>query len=112
MAQMISLFGIPNCDSCRAAKKAFEAAGITLTFHDVRATPLDQETLARFHASLGESLINRRSTTWRGLSEEARKGDPVALLAANPTLMKRPVIEANGTLTLGWDAAAKAAHLG
>ncbi len=109
---MITLYGIPNCDTCRAAKKALEAAGKTLTFHDVRADPLGRETLARFHATFGESLVNRRSTTWRGLSEDARAGDPVDLLVANPTLMKRPVIEANGALTLGWDAAAKATYLG
>ncbi|MEP0564389.1 MAG: ArsC/Spx/MgsR family protein, partial [Paracoccaceae bacterium] len=83
-----------------------------LTFHDVRSDPLERETLARFHATFGESLVNRRSTTWRGLSEEARGGDPIDLLLANPTLMKRPVIEAKGALTLGWDATAKATHLG
>lgn len=109
---MITLYGIPNCDTCRAAKKALEEAGNALIFHDVRNDPLKRETLVRFYASFGESLINRRSTTWRSLSEEARAGDPIDLLLANPTLMKRPVIEANSTLTLGWDAAARAAHLG
>ena len=109
---MIILYGIPTCDTCRAARKALEDAGKSVVFRDVRAEPLDAETLARFHATLGDGLINRRSTTWRGLSEDARAGDPVALLAAHPTLMKRPVIEANGTLTLGWDAKSKAVHLG
>lgn len=108
---MITLYGLPTCDTCRAARKALEGAGKTVEFCDVRADPLDAETLMRFHATLGDDLINRRSTTWRGLSEEARAGDPVAMLQAHPTLMKRPVIEAGGTLTLGWDDAAKAAHL-
>ena len=109
---MITLYGLPNCDTCRAAKKALEAAGKTVTLHDVRNDPLERGTLARFHATLGESLVNRRSTTWRGLSQDARAGDPVDLLAAHPTLMKRPVIEAGKALTLGWDATAQATHLG
>ena len=49
-------------------------------------------------------MVNRRSTTWRGLDEAARAGDPVRLISAHPTLMKRPVIEDGGVLTLGWDA--------
>lgn len=109
---MMTLYGLSNCDSCRAAKKALEAAGKEVVFRDVRSDPLDQDTLARFHVSFGESLVNRRSTTWRGLSEQQRAGDPVDLLLAHPTLMKRPVIEAGETLTLGWDATARAAHLG
>ncbi len=109
---MITLYGLSNCDSCRAAKKALEAAGKEVAFRDVRGDPLDQATLARFHVSFGESLVNRRSTTWRGLSEDERAGDPIALLLAHPTLMKRPVIEAGEALTLGWDAAARAVHLG
>jgi Spx/MgsR family transcriptional regulator len=108
---MVTLYGIPNCDTCRAARKALEAAGKTVAFRDVRAEPLTLEVLERFCVSFGESLINRRSATWRGLSEEARESEPVALLTSHPTLMKRPVIEDGATLTLGWDAAAQAAHL-
>ncbi|NNE89722.1 MAG: hypothetical protein HKN27_16770 [Silicimonas sp.] len=109
---MLTLYGLPNCDTCRTARKALEAAGKTVEFRDVRADPLDAETLTRFHVSLGNIVINRRSTTWRGLSDDDRAGDPVALLLAHPTLMKRPVIEAGGTLTLGWDTATQAVHLG
>lgn len=109
---MITLYGLPNCDTCRAAKKALETGGKTVVFRDVRNVPLDRETLARFHVTFGESLVNRRSTTWRGLSEEDRAGVPIDLLLAHPTLMKRPVIEGNSSLTLGWDAAAQATHLG
>lgn len=109
---MITLYGIPNCDTCRAAKKAFETAGKQVIFHDVRSDPLTRETLTAFHATFGESLINKRSTTWRGLSEADRASDPIALLLAHPTLMKRPIIEANGALTMGWDATTRAAHLG
>ncbi|KMW56279.1 ArsC family protein [Candidatus Rhodobacter oscarellae] len=57
-------------------------------------------------------MINTRSTTWRGLTETERAGEPIALLKAHPTLMKRPVIDDNGALYLGWDKAVQAALLG
>ena len=53
--------------------------------------------------AFGAALVNRRSTTWRGLSEDERGADPVALLGAHPTLIKRPVIERpDGRMTVGW----------
>ena len=109
---MLTLYGIKACDTCRKALKEIEKSGKTVEFRDVRDVPLDPETLRKFVAQFGEALVNRRSTTWRGLSETARDGTPEALIAAHPTLMKRPVIDDGVTLTLGWDAASKARHLG
>ena len=109
---MITLFGLKTCDTCRKALKSLEAAGQPVTFRDVRAEPLDAETRARFLEAFGDALINTRSTTWRGLSEAERTAAPSALLAAHPTLMKRPVIDGPGGLTLGWTKDAQAAHLG
>ena len=103
------LYGIKSCDTCRAAQKALEAAGHRPVFVDVRAEPLSEAELARFEAAFGDALVNRRSTTWRGLSEDQRAGSTVALLAAHPTLMKRPVIEADGALYLGWGPDVKGA---
>lgn len=106
----MELYGIRTCDTCRKAAKALEAAGYAVHFHDVRAAPLAPEVLAAFHDAFGADLVNRRSTTWRGLSEDARAGDPLDLLRAHPTLMKRPVIRADdGTLYLGWGKAVQAA---
>lgn len=106
----MELYGIRTCDTCRKAAKALEAAGHVVHFHDVRAAPLAPEVLAAFHDAFGADLVNRRSTTWRGLSEDARAGDPLDLLRAHPTLMKRPVIRADdGTLYLGWGKAVQAA---
>ena len=108
----LELFGIKTCDTCRKALKDLAAAGHAPTFVDVRATPLDAATLATFIAAFGADLVNRRSTTWRGLEEDARQGEPADLLAAHPTLMKRPVIRTeDGTLHLGWTAAVKDAVL-
>ncbi len=98
----IKFFGLKTCDTCRKALKTLVAAGHDLTVIDVRADGVLAADLARFHADFGDDLVNRRSTTWRGLSDTQRAGDPLALLAAHPTLMKRPVIETGATLYLGW----------
>ena len=98
------VWGLKNCDTCRKAMKALEGAGYPLDYVDVRADGVDAGDLARFHAAFGDALVNKRSTTWRGLSDAARTGDPLELLRENPTLMKRPVIEDGDQLTLGWDA--------
>lgn len=99
------IFGLKTCDTCRAAIKALPGA----EFIDVRAAPLDASDIARFLEAFGDALVNRRSTTWRGLSEVDRAGDPAALLAAHPALMKRPVIEDGETLHLGWTPAVRGA---
>ncbi|WP_415184533.1 arsenate reductase family protein [Phaeovulum sp.] len=104
------LYGIPTCDTCRKAQRALTAAGHVVTFRDVRATPLTADERAEFLAAFGDKLINRASTTWRTLSETDRAAPPEALLAAHPTLMKRPVIRAD-SLTLGWSAATQALFL-
>lgn len=111
-APMITLYGIPTCDACRSARKSLEAKGLEVQFRDVRADPLSRTEVARFFATFGNDLLNTRSTTWRALSEDARSGDPIDMIIAHPTLMKRPVIERGETLTLGWDASAQTAHLG
>ena len=105
----VTVFGLKACDSCRAAVKALEASGRAVRLVDVRAEPLDAATRARFLGAFGAALVNRRSTTWRGLSEAERARPPEALLADHPALMKRPVIEAGGALHLGWDAGVKGA---
>ena len=106
------VYGIKNCDTCRKALKAIENKGLSVDFRDVRETPLGREMLERFVAEFGEALINRRSTTWRTLSEAERERSALELLSAHPTLMKRPVIEAETGFTLGWDKSVQATHLG
>lgn len=108
---MLTLYGIKSCDTCRKARQAAEKAGKTVTFVDVRETPLSAENRTRFLTAFGDALLNRKSTTWRGLSEAERAQDADTLLAAHPTLMKRPVIDGR-TLTLGWSAEIEAAQLG
>lgn len=103
---------LKTCDTCRKAVNALKAAGLDPVLVEIREDGIAATDLARFQAKFGETLMNRRSTTWRGLSEEDRAGDPLELLAAHPTLMKRPVIETDdGALYLGWDKTVQAAVL-
>ncbi len=97
----MKLYGIKACDTCRKALKALELAGKTVTFVDIREAPLDRSKIDSFYETIGDQLLNTRSTTWRGLSDEDRLRAPAELIAEHPTLMKRPVIEAN-KLYLGW----------
>lgn len=106
------IYGLKNCDTCRAAQHALAAAGQSAALVDLREAPMADDLRARALAQFGEALVNRRSTTWRALSEAERATDPAALLAAHPALMKRPLIVAGDRLYLGWDAATKAALLG
>lgn len=103
------LYGLKTCDTCRKALKALAAAGHDVEFVDVRATPLGPEDRGRFVAAFGEAVINRRSTTWKTMDDAARAEAPAAMIAAHPTVMKRPVIDADGVLYLGWDAAVRTA---
>jgi arsenate reductase-like glutaredoxin family protein len=83
------VFGLSSCDTCKKAEKALRTKGMAFDVVDVRKGGVQPADIARFHDAVGEALLNRRSTAWRGLAEKARAGDPLALLAAHPTLMKR-----------------------
>lgn len=101
----MKIFGIKTCDTCRKARKALPDA----TFVDIRETPLSESEILSFFEAFGDALLNRKSTTWRGLSEAEHEQDPVVLLQAHPTLMKRPVIATEGAMHLGWTAEVQAA---
>ena len=109
---MPTLFGLKNCDTCRKAAKALEAAGYKVVFHDVRDTPLAETELASYLELFGDRLVNTRSTTWRSLDANDRDDPPLALLKTHPTLMKRPIIEDEGKKTLGWSRDVQAEYLG
>ena len=108
----MDLYGLKACDTCRKAVRDLEEAGRTVRVIDIRKDGVSREDLQRFHDSLGDALVNRKSKTWRELSHAERDGDAVALIDANPTLMKRPVIDDDGTLYLGWGEDVRAALAG
>ncbi len=92
------LYGLKNCDTFRKALKSLPEA----TLCDVRADGVPKDVLKSAYEQFGAALLNIRSTTWRGLSEAERARDPMDLLVQHPALMKRPLIEQNGQLYLGW----------
>ncbi len=98
----MKFYGLKACDTCRKAQKAILASGQPLDVIDVRADGLTSNVIATIITQFGDAAINRASTTWRGLSDDEKASDPAALLAAHPTLMKRPVIEKNGVWSIGW----------
>lgn len=105
------LYGISTCDTCKAALKALTAAGHVVEFRDVRADPLSADEIGEFVNEFGDAIINRSSTTWRGLSDWLKASDTEEQLAAQPTLMKRPVIRTETGLHIGWDTKVQAALL-
>ena len=110
---MITLYGIPNCDTCRKVRKWLDAAGIDHRFHDFRKDGLDAATVASWSAELGlDKLVNRRGTTWRNLADDQKarlETTPTDLLVENPTLLKRPVIDLGERRLVGFDASVTAA---
>ncbi|MFO1176719.1 MAG: ArsC/Spx/MgsR family protein [Paracoccaceae bacterium] len=105
------LYGIPTCDTCKKALKAIEAAGKPVTFRDVRANPLSEAEIAEIVREFGERVINKQSTTYRSFSDYLKLSEPEAQIAAQPTVMKRPVIRDGAVWHLGWDDAVQAAVL-
>lgn len=106
----VALWGLKNCDTCRKAWKWLEAEGIAYDFHDIRGGELEADRLSRWIAAAGwETLLNRRGTTWRGLSDAEKDGvdeaKAAALMLEHPALVKRPVIEAGDHITVGFGAA-------
>lgn len=105
------VYGIPNCDTVRKARAALEAVDRPYIFHDYRQLPHLETCLDRWLIHVGwEVLLNRRSTTWRGLADAVRsavEGPASArlLMLEQPILIKRPVVEwPDGHISVGFDA--------
>lgn len=103
------LYGISTCDTCKRALKTLTAAGRAVTFRDIRSQPLTEAEIARLVGEFGDRIINKQSTTYRAFSDFLKASDPEAQIAAQPTVMKRPVIEHEGAFHLGWDETIEAA---
>lgn len=107
----VVLYGISpkNCDTIKKARKWLDEAGVDYRFHDHRADGLDPAALDGWLAKLGwEALLNTRGTTFRALPEEEKQGldndKARALLLAHPAMIKRPLLDRDGELTLGFKA--------
>ena len=105
----IALYGIPNCDTVKKARAWLDGRGIGYAFHDYKKEGADPARVAAWVAAKGiDTVLNRRGTTFRKLTDAERaqaEGDPVALMVAQPSLIKRPVVEHPGGLLIGFDVA-------
>ncbi len=106
------LYGLPTCDTCKKALKALQQAGKDVTFRDIRATPLTQGEVDRIVQEFGDRAVNKQSTTYRSFNDFLKASDPEAQIMAQPTVMKRPVIQDGDRWFLGWDSATEAALTG
>lgn len=113
----VRLCGIRNCDTVKKARAWLDAAGILYDFHDYKAAGVDRGLLEGWVDRMGwEVLLNRAGTTFRKLPD-ADKADldatrAVALMCAQPSMIKRPVVEAGDTLLVGFKPAEWEAALG
>ncbi len=98
----MKIYGIKNCDSCRKALSILVEKGFNIEFIDIRLTPLKLTQIKRFVKIFGVELINKRSTTWRKLTETEKSLPIENLIEFSPTVMKRPIIEDN-CLYIGWN---------
>ncbi len=108
--QVPELYGLKNCDSCRAARGWLATHGVQTTFIDLKEHPPDMRLIKDWVKAVGwESLLNRRSKTWRSLSaaerEVADARSASVLMQAHPLLVKRPVLVVGKQVHVGFSAA-------
>lgn len=108
----MKLYGLKNCDTSRKALKTLRDAGQQVAYIDVRDDGIPDEVLGWFLTAFGDELVNKRSTTWRNLTDSERQGDAADLLRQHPTLMKRPVIQTEHQFYLGWGKGVQSELLG
>ena len=109
---MPTLYGIPNCDTVKKARSGLAGQGIDYAFHDFKKQGVPPDRLAGWMAAAGwEKLLNRQGTTWRKLDpatqeSAANAAGARALMLAQPSVIKRPVVEWDGgAVTVGFDPA-------
>lgn len=107
---MVTIYGLSNCDTTRAAIKWLKAHNEAFTLHDYKTDGITPEKLAAWLGKLPqEKLLNKKSTTWRGLDATAQataatQAGAIQLMQAHTSLIKRPLIEwADGSQTVGYD---------
>jgi arsenate reductase (glutaredoxin) len=101
------MYGIRNCDTVKKARAWLESQGVEYRFHDYKAAGIDMRQLDRWCEELGwEALLNRAGTTFRKLpdsqKESLNESRAVALMLAQPAMIKRPLVELRGRLILGF----------
>ena len=104
---MITVFGIKNCDTIKKARNWLTDQGIEYQFHDFRANGIDRDRIETWIQQAGwETVLNRRGTTWRKLDaaiqDTVNRNNVAALLAEHPAMIKRPVLDIDGDISIGF----------
>ena len=113
----VTIHGIKACDTMKKARAWLEDAGVAHAFHDYKTQGIDEAMLRRWLGQVGwEALLNRAGTTFRTLPDAAQQGldeaRAIGLMLAQPSMIKRPVLEADGALLVGFRPEAYAAQFG
>lgn len=106
---MVILYGIKNCDTVKKARKWLDNRGVDYAFHDFRSDGLCAESVEQWLEELGwETLVNKRSTTWKQLDAETRENmnaeTAKAAIMMHPTLIKRPLLDTGHSHFTGFSA--------
>lgn len=112
----VTIHGIRNCDTMKKAMAWLDRQGVAYRFHDYKTQGLDRALLEGWVRQVGwEALLNRAGTTFRKLPDDQKHGldeaKAIALMLAQPSMVKRPVLDASGRLLVGFDADAWAKAL-
>jgi arsenate reductase len=107
MAKSVTIYGIKNCDTMKKARTWLDKRGVAYKFHDYKAEGVERGTLEGWAKAVGwETLLNKAGTTFRKLSDKDKEGitekKAIALMLAQPSMIKRPVLEIGGKLTVGF----------
>jgi arsenate reductase len=102
-----TIYGIKNCDTMKKARAWLDGHGVSYDFHDYKAAGISREKLREWSDKAGwETLLNRAGTTFRKLSDADKEGlnerKAIALMLAQPSMIRRPVLEAGGKLLVGF----------
>lgn len=104
---MITIYGIKNCDTMKKARAWLDGKGVAYAFHDYKSSGIDRSRLEAWARQVGwEALLNRAGTTFRKLPDEEKAGlteaKAIALMMVQPSMIKRPVLEADRKLLVGF----------
>ena len=104
---MITLYGIPNCDTIKKARKWLQAHDIDYRFHNYKTDGVPEKKLKSWVKQVGwEMLLNRRGTTWRCLDDAVKENfsekAAIQLMLDNPSIIKRPVLDVDGDIHGGY----------
>jgi Spx/MgsR family transcriptional regulator len=105
---MIKIYGIPNCDTMKKARRWLEANGIDYDFHDYKKLGVPEKNLKNWVNQTGwETILNKRGTTWRKLDDEVKgnidEAAAIQVMLNNPSIIKRPVLESGKLLLIGFN---------